>query len=104
VAPLEDFTVAEGRLDYPDLGQKYGVLPASVYNYSWFSFENASGNKVVAADGSTNAVPLRLASLGEGNFIGCTLTDAKEPRKSVTTILRKQDNQWKLVGIERTPL
>jgi hypothetical protein len=56
VAPLEDFTVAEGRLDYTDLGQKYGVLPASVYNYSWFSFDDESGNKrVVAADGSTKA-------------------------------------------------
>jgi hypothetical protein len=104
VAPLEDFTVAEGRLDYTDLGQKYGVLPASVYNYSWFSFDDVSGNKVVAADGSTNAVPPRLASLGEGSLIGCTLTDAKEPRKGVTAILRKQDDQWKLVGIERTSL
>jgi hypothetical protein len=105
VAPLEDFTVAEGRLDYTDLGQKYGVLPASVYNYSWFSFDDESGNKrVVAADGSTKAVPPSLASLGEGSFIGCTLTDAKEPHKSVTAILRKQDNQWKLVGIERTSL
>jgi hypothetical protein len=105
VAPFEDFTVAEGRLDYTDLGQKYGVLPASVYNYSWFSFDDESGSKsVVAADGSTKAVPPSLASLGEGSFIGCTLTDAKEPRKSVTAILRKQDNQWKLVGIERTSL
>jgi hypothetical protein len=32
VAPLEDFAVAEGHLDYTQLGQKYGVLPASVYN------------------------------------------------------------------------
>ena len=78
VAPLEDFTVAEGRLGYTDLGQKYGVLPASVYNYSWFSFDDESGNKrVVAADGSTKAVPPSLASLGEGSFMGCTLTDAK---------------------------
>jgi hypothetical protein len=62
VAPLEDFTVAEGRLDYTDLGQKYGVLPASVYNYSWFSFGDESGNKrVVAADGLTKAVPPSLA-------------------------------------------
>ena len=78
MAPLEDFTVAEGRLGYTDLGQKYGVLPASVYNYSWFSFDDESGNKrAVAADGSTKAVPPSLASLREGSFIGCTLTDAK---------------------------
>jgi hypothetical protein len=36
--------------------------------------------------------------------MGCTLTDAKEPRRSVTVIFRRQDNQWKPVGIERTSL
>jgi hypothetical protein len=104
VAPLEDFTVAEGRLHYTDLGQKYGVIAAADYNYSWFSFDDESGNKVAAADGSTNAVPSRLASLAEGNFIGCTLTDAKEPRRSITVIFRKHDNQWTPLGIERTSL
>jgi hypothetical protein len=104
VAPLEDFTVAEGRLHYTDLGQKYGVIAAADYNYSWFSFDDESGNKVAAADGSTNAVPSRLASLAEDNFIGCTLTDAKEPRRSITVIFRKHDNQWTPLGIERTSL
>ena len=33
VAPLDDFVVADGKLRFTDLGQKYGVLPASVYNY-----------------------------------------------------------------------
>jgi hypothetical protein len=104
VAPLEDFTVAEGRLYYTDLGQKYGVIPAADYNYSWFSLDDESGKKIAAADGSTSALPSRLASLAGGNFIGCTLTDAKEPRRSVTVIFRKQDNQWTPLGIERTSL
>jgi hypothetical protein len=104
VAPLEDFTIAEGRLHYTDLGQEYGVIPAADYNYSWFSFDDESGHKVAATDGSTNAVPLSLASLAGGNFIGCTLTDAKEPRRSVTVIFKKQDAHWTLLGIERTSL
>ena len=104
VAPLEDFAVVEGRLHYADLGQKYGVIPAADYSYSWFSFDDKSGKKIAAADGSTNAVPSTLAPLVDGNFIGCTLTDAKEPRRSVTVIFRKQDNQWTPLGIERTSL
>jgi hypothetical protein len=104
VAPLEDFTVAEGQLHYTDLGQKYGVIPAADYSYSWFSFDDESGKKVAAAGGSTNALPSSLASLADGNFIGCTLTDAKEPRRSVTVIFRKRDNQWTPLGIERTSL
>ena len=104
VAPLEDFTVAEGGLHYTDLGDKYGVLPTANYNYSWFSFDDETGNKAAAAGGSTSAIPSSLASLTDGNFMGCTLTDAKEPRRSVTVIFRRQDNQWKPVGIERTSL
>jgi hypothetical protein len=104
VPPLEDFTLAEGRLHYTDLGQKYGVIPAADYNYSWFSFDDESDKKVAAADGSTNAVPSSLASLADGNFIGCTLTDVKEPRRNVTVIFRKQDNQWTSLGIERASL
>jgi hypothetical protein len=104
VAPLEDFTVAEGGLHYTDLGDKYGVLPTANYNYSWFSFDDETGNKAAAAGGSTSAIPSSLASLADGNFMGCTLTDAKEPRRSVTVIFRRQDNQWKPVGIERTSL
>jgi hypothetical protein len=104
VAPLEDFAVVEGELHYTDLGQKYGVLPATDYKYSWFSFEDASGNRLVAADGSTKDVPSTPDSLADGHFIGCTLTDAKDARRGVTVIFRKQDNQWKPVGIERTSL
>jgi hypothetical protein len=101
VAPLDDFTIAGGRLHYTDLGQKYGVLPAEDYKFSWFSFDDDSGSPVIPANGSTEAVP---PSLADGDLIGCTLTDAKEPRRSVTLIFKKQHNQWKLVGIERRSL
>jgi hypothetical protein len=92
------------RFYYTDLGQKYGVVPPADYNYYWFSFDDESGNKAAAAGGSTSAVPSSLASLADGHFIGCTLTDAKEQRRSVTVIFRRHDNQWKTVGIERTSL
>jgi hypothetical protein len=104
VAPLEDFTIVEGRLHYTDLGPKYGLLPAENYKYSWFSLNDESGSIVMPPDGGTNAVPPSLASLAEGNIIVCTLTNAKQPRRSVAVIFRKQDNQWKLIGIKRTSL
>ena len=63
VAPLEDFVVADGKLRFTDLGQKYGVLSASIYSYSWFSFDNQSGRKSPVAGVSSDAVPAALASL-----------------------------------------
>jgi hypothetical protein len=104
IAPLEDFAVADGRLHFTDLGQKYGVLPASVYSYSWFSFDNLSGRKSPVAGVSSDAVPENLASSSEGSFMGCTLTDTKQPHRTVTVVFRRDGDQWKPVGIERTSL
>src|ERR1700733_15217712 len=104
VAPLEDFTVAEGRLHYIDLGEKYGVIPATNYNYSWFSFDDGSGRKSPVAGVSSDAVPAAQASSSEGSFMGCTLTDTKAPHRTVTVVFRRDGDQRKPVGIERASL
>jgi hypothetical protein len=51
VAPLEDFFVADGKLRFTDLGQKHGVLSASIYSYSWFSFDNQRAADLKAGSG-----------------------------------------------------
>ena len=104
VAPLEDFAVVDGKLRFTDLGQKYGLLPASVYSYSWFSFDNHSGSKTPTTGASSDSVPETLASSNEGSFMGCTLTDRKELRRTVTVVFRKDGDQWKPVVIDRMSL
>jgi hypothetical protein len=104
VAPLEDFVVEDGKLRFTDLGQKYGVLSASIYSYSWFSFDNQSGSKARVAGGSSDMVPAALVSSSEGSFIGCTLTDTKQMHRTITVVFRREGNQWKPVGMERTSL
>jgi hypothetical protein len=102
VAPLEDFVVADGKLRFIDMGQKYGVLSGSSYSYSWFSFDNRSSRKSPVAGVSSDVVPAALASSNEGSFMGCTLTDSAQAHRAVTVIFRRDRDQWKLVGIERT--
>ena len=104
VAPLEDFVVADGKLRFTDLGQKHGVLSASIYSYSWFSFDNQSGRKSPVAGVSSDAVPAALASSSEGSFMACTLTDTKQTHRTGTVVFRRDGDQWKPVGIERTSL
>jgi hypothetical protein len=101
IAPLEDFAVADGRLHFTDLGQKYGLLSASVYSYSWFSLDNQSGRKTPTAGASSDSVPSALASSSGGSFMGCTLTDTKQPHRTVTVVFRRDGDQWKRIGIER---
>ena len=104
VAPLESFAVTDGKLRFTDLGQKYGLLSSSNYSYSWFSFDNQSARKTPVAGASSDSVPEALASSGEGSFIGCTLTDTKEPHRTVTVVFKRDGDQWKPVGIDRTSL
>jgi hypothetical protein len=104
VAPLEEFAVADGRLRFTDLGEKYGVLSTSIYSYSWFSFDNQSGHKSPIAGVSSDTVPAALATSSEGSFMGCTLTDTKQAHRAVTVVFRKDGDHWKLVGTERTSL
>jgi len=102
VAPLEDFAIVDGRLHFTDLGQKYNLMPAASYEFSWFSFDNQTGRKT-AFSGSSELLPPALIS-GSSSFIGCTLTDEKQTHKQVTVIFRKDGNDWQPVGIERTAL
>jgi hypothetical protein len=103
VASLDDFVVGDGKLRFTDLGQKYGVLAASIYSYSWFLFDNQSGRKSPVGV-SSDTVPAALASSSEGSFMGCTLTDTKQTHRTVTVVFRRDGDQWRPVGIERTSL
>lgn len=104
VLPLEDVAITDGKLHYIDLSEKYGVLPNSSYSFSWFAFDNKSGNKIPSAGSSSDIVPSDLASAGNGTFIGCTLTDSKEARKWLTVIFKRTGEGWQAVGLERNAL
>jgi hypothetical protein len=54
VAPLEDFVVADGKLRFTDLGQKHGLLSASIYSYSWcHSTTSRAADLKAGSDGQT---------------------------------------------------
>lgn|GEM_PF-3993882 len=81
VDPFEAFTIAGRRLHYTDLGQKYNVLPAEDYKYSLFSLDDDSGSPVTPANGSTYAVPPRLA---DSHFLDGRSDRRVQPRPPVT--------------------
>jgi hypothetical protein len=104
VAPLEDFSISDGRLHYTDLGQNYDLIPAASYEFSWFSFDNQTGRRTPSSGPSSELLPPDLISSGGASFIGCTLTDGKQTHKQVTVIFRRDGAGWQPVGIERRAL
>ena len=102
VPPLEDFAVADGKLHFTDLGQKYGLASPSTYSYSWFSFDNQSGHKTPVPGGGSDTVPGAMASSSQNDLMGCILTDTKQPHRTVTVVFRKNGEQWEPVGVSRT--
>jgi hypothetical protein len=99
VAPLEDFAFVDGRLHYTDLDTRYGLLPASSFNVVWFLL----GDHPRRVGSSYEADPTdddRACFCDK--FIGCTLTDSKDPRKSVTVVFEWKGDRWETVAIDRT--
>lgn len=105
VLPLDEFTVANGNLQFVDLAARHNFFPPRKYAVKWFEFDNQSGQLQGALSGSdTAALPPAWANLPEGGFIAAEITaeGAKDGTKIVRVFLRKSRGEGKVVGIERT--
>jgi hypothetical protein len=105
VLPLDEFTVANGNLEFVDLAARYNFFPPRKYVVKWFGFDNQTGQLQGALSGSeTNTLPPAWASLAEGGYIAAQITagGATDSTKSVRVFLRKSRGEGKVVGIERT--
>jgi hypothetical protein len=90
VLPLDNFTVADGRLAFEDLAVKYGFDAPRGYSVSWSEFDNRTGAKR-PIPGATMDVPRSAAEY--------LLADihSSDPRKTVSVYIRG----GAVVGIDR---
>ena len=101
VLPLDQFAVRDGRLQFEDLGAKYGLTPARQYTVRWARFDNRSQQPAPLAGSVNQTLPQEVAQSAAGDYFAAEIR-AAEPSKSVTVYLRNKAGRIEVVGIDRT--
>ena len=100
VLPLDNFAVADGRLVWEHLGEKYGFFEAPEIKAEWTKFDNmAETHQELKAFGPT--LPPAIAAADGGSYFAVRLI-GDDDDKTVTVYLRKQPEGIKVVGVDRT--
>jgi hypothetical protein len=95
VLPLDHFRVANGRLEFDDLGAVYGFSPAPTWSFSWSVFDNAGETLAPLPDATGPALPRNPAP-----YLAAAI-HAGDPAKAVTVYLRQGGRGAQVVGIGR---
>jgi hypothetical protein len=102
VLPLEGFRIADDRLEFDDLGVKYGFSSPNRYQFNWFVWRNETQKKEDVTGAESSALPEPIKSSTDGSYIGCKVVLDHADERSVTVYFRHKGDTWKLVGISRT--
>ena len=100
VLPLDGFAVADDRLTWTHLGEKYGFSQAPAFEIAWTRFDNEA-EQHAPIEGSGPAIPSAVLYGGDGMYFAARLAEAGSA-KTVTVYLRKRQGRLHIVGIDRT--
>ncbi len=100
VLALDNFRVAEGRLQFEDLAVKRGFSEPQDYQVEWSEFDN-DAEKHVALEGAGFDLPRSATDGADGPYFAARIA-AVDPAKTVTVYLRKRGPGFQIVGIDRT--
>jgi hypothetical protein len=96
VLPIDNVTIANGRLKFDDLAVTYGFQNARTYTYEWSTFNNETEARSSISGSSSDAIP-RTVSSG----YSVVRIKAEDPKKFVDVYLRHKSGQPQVVGVER---
>jgi hypothetical protein len=93
--------VEDRQLKFEDLAAKYNFRPAGEYKAEWSSFDNNSGAHTAIAGAMNFQLPEPVQTAAAGSYFAAKIS-GEDVAKTVTVYLRKEQNQFKVVGIDRT--
>jgi hypothetical protein len=93
VLPLDDFRFDDARLQFTDLGAKYGFYPARQYAIQWSLFDNEREQSAPLANASD------VLRSRDGYFAAAI--SGGEAQKNVTVYLRKRGAAVQVAGVDR---
>jgi hypothetical protein len=104
VLPLEGFRMVDDQLAFDDLGVQYGFAQPNRYQLGWFVWHNEVQKKEDVPGSDSSALPSIFKSVAVGSYVGCRIAPerAGADKRSVTVYFRREQGNWKLVGIMRS--
>lgn len=100
--PLDHFRIGNGRLLFDDLAVVYGFHAPRPYAVRWSGFDNISQtHRPIPTTGSTD-LPTEIIASASGSYFSATIGAPGEPYKRVTIYVRKEQADYKLVGVEHS--
>jgi hypothetical protein len=100
--PLDHFRVEGGELAFDDLAVQYGFHLPRRHRVQWFRFDNANQTRDAILKGNSAQLPVEVLRAPDGSYFSASVDSPDEPLKPVSVYLRKQKDQYKVVGIDRS--
>ncbi len=100
VLPLDRFEIRDGQLDFKDLQVEYGFVPERKYSIDWFFYNNEMNQKEPVSSSENRVIPKILQNVSPGEFFGASIK-RDDSDKSVDVYVRKDQNGFTVVGIDR---
>jgi hypothetical protein len=101
VLPLDNFRVENNNLIFDDLAVKYGFRSPEIYQVRWFRFDNDSRKTEPISEHASTHLPDALRNSAPGSYFSATIGSARK-QQSITIYIRKEENAYKVVGIDRS--
>jgi len=102
ILPLDHFRVENEELQFDDLAVRYGFHPPRSYEVRWFKFDNIHQKSSPIPGTGSNHLPREATQAVPGSYFSSVIDVSGDPLKPVTVYLRKEENSYKIVGIDRT--
>jgi hypothetical protein len=101
VLPLDHFSVENQELIFDDLANRYGFQTPQSYEVRWFSFDNIQQKNTPLSSSGSNHLPGEAFQAASGSYFCAVINSTGDARKTVSVYLRKENNGYKVVGIDR---
>ncbi len=93
--PLDKFAIANGEIEWEDLGASLNYLPAADVSLEWSSFDNASGVKTPIAGSASKRIPAI-----QSGYSCLTIQDRRKPSHTIDVFVR-HGGGGRIAGVER---
>jgi hypothetical protein len=101
ILPLDHFRVENAELLFEDLAVRYGFHAPRSYSVRWSTFDNLQQTHTPLSEGTAH-LPVETIHAAPGSYFCAAIAASGDPLKPLSVYLRKEENGYKVVGVDRS--